>query len=156
MNPTLAEEQVPLQKRIKKGAKLAVQQMEYIRLMEDRMRNMEKRLRLIENKGVEPEPPAPPPGVTNQPTDFIMDAHHMTFQEYLPKDPNQGIKLADSFMSIQHKRRYEFPGQHPYHLIEVVVDDATQPERLAKDQTTKSTADGLDAAPLGHDIPDQD
>ena len=156
LNPKLAEEQAPLQKRIKKGAKLAVQQMEYIRLMEDRMKSMEKRLRLIENKGVEPEPPAPPPGVTNQPTDFIMDAYHMTFQEYIPKDPNQGIKLADPFMNIQHKRRYEFPGQHPYHLIGVVVGDATQPERLGKDQTTKSTADGLDAAPPGHDFSDQD
>ena len=156
LNPKLAEEQAPLQKRIKKGAKLAIQQMEYIRLMEDRMKNMEKRLRLIENKGVEPEPPAPPPGVTNQPTDFIMDAYHMTFQEYVPKDPNQGIKLADPFMNIQHKRRYEFPGQHPYHLIGVVMPDATQPERLGKDQNTKSIADGLDAAPPGHEFPDQD
>ena len=155
LHPSLAEEQIPLEKRIKKGAKLAVQQMEYVRLMEDRMKAMETRLRLIENKGVEPAPPAPPPGAANHPTEFIMDIHHMTFQEYLPKDPNQGIKVVDPFTNIQHKRRWEFPGQHPYHLIGVVVGDITQPERLGKDQVTKS-ADGLDTAPPGHDLSDQD
>ena len=155
LHPDLAEEQMPLQKRIKKGAKLVVQQMEYFRLMEDRMKAMEKRLRLIENKGVEPTPPAPPPGAANQPTDFIMDIHHMTFQEYIPKDANQGIKLADPFTTVQHKRRWEFPGQHPYHLIGVVVGDIIQPERLGKDQMTKSAADGLDTAPPGHDLSDQ-
>ena len=154
--PSLAETQAPLHGRIKKGAKLAVQQMEYIRLMEDRMKNMESRLWEIENKGVEPEPPAPPPDMANQPTDFIMDIHRMTFQEYLPKDPNQGTKLADPFMNLQHKRRYEFPGQHPYHLIGVVAGDIIQPERLGMDQITKSAADGLDTAPPGHDLPDQD
>ena len=157
LHPRIGEDQAPLQKRIKKGAKLAVQQMEYVRLMEDRMKDMEKRLRLIENKGVEPEPPAPPPGAVNQPTDFIMDIYHMAFQEYLPRDPNQSIRMTtDPFVTLQHKRRWEFSGQHPYHLIGVVVGDITQPERLGKDQYTKSVADGLDTAPPGHDLPDQD
>lgn len=156
LNPRIAEDQAPLQKRIKKGAKLAVQQMEYVRLMEDRMKDLEKRLRLIENKGVEPEPPAPPPGAVNQPTEFIMDIHHMIFQEYLPKDPNQGIKLGDPFVPLQHKRRWEFPGQHPYHLIGVVMGDINQPERLGKDQIIRSAADAPDPAPPGHDLPDQD
>ena len=154
--PDLGEEQAPLQGRIKKGATLAVQQMEYVRLMEDRMKDMENRLRQIENKRAEAGPPAPPPGMGNQPIDFIMDIHRMTFQEYLPKDPNPGVKLIDPFVNAQHKRRYEYPGQRPYHLIGVVVDDINQTERLAKDQTTKPVAGGLDSAPPGHSIPDQD
>ena len=154
--PGLAEEETPLRGRIKKGAKLAIQQMEYVRLMEDRMKDMEQRLRQIENKGVEDEPPAPPPGTANQPTDFIMDIHRMTFQEYLPKDPNAGIKLTDPFMNVEHKRRYEYPGQLPYHLIEVVVGDINQTERLERDHTTKPAAGRLDSAPPGHSVPDQD
>ena len=154
--PGLGEEQAPLQGRIKKGAKLAVQQMEYVRLMEDRMKDMERRLRQIENKGAEPEPPAPASGMANQPIDFIMDIHRMTFQEYLPKDPNPGIKLAEPFMNVQHKRRYEHPGQRPYHLIGVVVGDINQPERLEREQTTKPAAGGIDSAPPGHSITDQE
>ena len=154
--PELGEEQAPLQGRIKKGATLAIQQMEYVRLMEDRMKDMENRLRQIENKRVEAGPPAPPPGMGNQPIDFIMDIHRMTFQEYLPKDPNPGVKLIDPFINVQHKRRYEHPGQCPYHLIGVVVGDINQTERLGKDQNTKPTAGGLDSAPPGHSIPDQD
>ena len=154
--PELSEEQAPLRGRIKKGAKLAIQQMEYIRLMEDRMKDVEKRLRQIENKAVEAEPPAPPPGMANLPTDFIMDIHRMTFQEYLPKDSKPGIKLIDPLLNVQHKRRYEYPGQCPYHLIDVVVGDTNQTEWLGKDQTTKPAADGLDSVLPGHNIPDQD
>ena len=153
--PATAEVLQPLQGRIKKGAKLAIQQMEYVQLMEDRMKDMEKRLLQLEKKGLEPEPPAPPPGMANQPIDFIMDIHRMTFQEYLPKDPGPG-KLTDPFMNVQHKRRYEYPGQRPYHLIGVVVGDTNQLERLGKDQTTKSALGGLSSDPPGHDIPDQD
>ena len=154
--PELGEEQAPLQGRIKKGATLAIQQMEYVRLMEDRMKDMENRLRQIENKRVEAGPPAPRPGMGNQPIDFIMDIHRMTFQEYLPKDPNPGVKLADPLINVQHKRRYEYPGQRPYHLIGVVVGDINQTERRGKDQITKPAAGGLDSAPPGHSIPDQD
>ena len=154
--PLVAEDKFPLQGRIKKGEKLAVQQMEYVRLMEDRMKDMERRLKLIENKGVEPEPPAPPAGVENRPSDFIMDIKRLTFQEYLPKVPNQGTLPTDPFPQIQHKRRFEFPGQLPYHLIDVVVGDINQPERSGKDQVLKSTAGALDSAPPGDNTLDHD
>lgn len=145
-----------LQERIKKGPKRAVQQMDYTRLMEDRMIDMEKRLRMIEKKGVESEPPTPPPEETNPPTDLIMDIKRMTFQEYLPIDPSPGLKVTGAFVPLEHKRRDEFPGQLPYHLIDVVVSAVNQPERLSKDQVTKRAAGSLDHAAPGPAILDQD
>ena len=146
LHPSLSEERAPLQARIKKGAKLAVQQMEYVRLMEDRMKSMEKRLLLIENKGVEPEPPAPH-SKTAQPVDFIVDIRRMTFKEYLPEDSNPGVVSTDPLASYQHRRRHDFPGQLPYHLIDVVFGGENQTERLDKSQTTKLAVDALDPAP---------
>lgn len=150
--PATSAQRNPLQKRIQKGAMLAVQQMEYIRLMEDRMRDMEKRLRLIENKGVEPEAAAPPDEVL---ADCIMDIKRMTFQEYRPTDPKAGNTAVDEPTKIQHKRRHEFPSQLPYHLIDVVVSGINQPDRLGKDQITKSAANSDPAAPV-HTTTDQD
>lgn len=138
--PTQSAQQNPLQKRIQKGAMLAVQQMEYVRLMEDRMRDMEKRLRLIENKGVEPEPPSPPADQINQPADIIMNIKRMTLQEYLPTNPKAVDITTIETTPFQHKRRHEFPGQLPYHLIDVVISGMNQPDRLSKDQITKSAA----------------
>lgn len=144
--PRTSERRAPLQERIKKAPKRVVQQMAYTRLVEDRMKDMEKRLRLIENKGVEPEPPASPPGETNQPADLIMDIRRMTFEEYFPADPNPGRKELEIFADYEHKRRHEFPGQLPYHLIDVVVSSTDQPERLGKDQSTKPAAGSADLA----------
>lgn len=62
-----------LQKRIKKSSKRAAQQRKYIQPVEDRMSDLEKRLRLIEGNGVRPAPPATPSGKTNQPAGLIMD-----------------------------------------------------------------------------------
>ena len=148
--PVSGEEQMPLQERIKKGAKLAVQQMEYVRLMEDRMKDMEKRLRLIENRGVEPEPPA-----TNQPADFVMGIKRMTFAEHLPVHPNIGNQDLLILPPVQHMRRHEFPGQLPYHLIDVVVSGTNQPEQLGKDQITKPAGAPLDPPAPDPTVPDQ-
>ena len=153
--PSISEREHPLQRRIKEGAKLAVQQMEYVRLMEDRMKDVEKRLKSIENKGVEPEPPAPP-GKTNQPRDMIVGIKRMTWQEYLPTDPNATNKLTDPFTAVQHKRRHEFAGQLPYHLIDVVTSGMNQPERLGKEQISKPATGPLDPAAPGPTTADQD
>ena len=151
-DPKMKEMQDPLRKRIKKGARLAIQQMEYIRLMEDRMKDMEKRLQLVENKGVEPGPPLPPPGDMSQPTDFIMGIKRMTSEEYYLADPDPAYRLADDI--IQHKRRHRFHGQLPYHLIDVVVGGINQPERLGKDQITKPAAGSFD--PTARSLTDKD
>ena len=150
LDPLGASDIRPLQERIKKGPKRAVQQMEYTRLIEDRMIDMEKRLRLIENKGLEPELP----GKMNQPLDLILGIKRMTFQEYLPIDPNPGLKVTDA--TFRHKRRHEFPGQLPYHLIDVIVSGSNQAEQLGKDQFTKLAADLLDPAASDPAIPNQD
>ena len=131
-----------IEERTKKAPKLVVQQMEYLRLMEDRMKSVEEKLRSIENKGVEPEQTLPKKSV--QSTDFIMGIKRMTFQEYSPTDPNPGIKVYNK--SIEHKPRYEFPGQLPYHLIDVAVNAAHQSERLSKDQETKPAVGPPDSA----------
>ena len=133
------EDSIPLQNRIKTAPKRVLQQMAYTRLMEDRMRDVEERLRLIENKSVAPEL-APPPGKTNQPADLIMKIKRMTFQEYLPAYPNPGLKAGIPLESIEHKRRHEFPGQLPCHLIDVVGSATHQPERLGKDQASEPVA----------------
>ena len=151
-----SEEEQPLQQRIKGAAKLAVQQMQYVRLMEDRMKSMEKRLRVIENKGVEPEPPVPLSGEPNRPTGLIMDIKRMTFQEYLPTDTKSTNTVLDPFTTTGHKPRHEFPGQLPYHLIDVVVSGTNQPARLGKDQSTKATAGSPDPVAPTPTIPDQD
>ena len=148
--PVSGEAKMPLQERIKKGAKLAVQQMEYVRLMEDRMKDMEKRLRLIENRGLEPEPPA-----TNQPADFIMGIKRMIFSEYLPIHPNAGNQDGLVLPAVQHMPRHGFPGQLPYHLIDVVVSSMNQPEQLGKDQITKPAGTPLDPPAPDPTVPDQ-
>lgn len=142
--PAISARQSPLQMRIQKGAMLALQQMEYVRLMEDRMRDMEKRVRLIENKGVDIEAFAPPEEVL---ADCIMDIKRMTFQEFIPIDSKAGNTAIDERTKIQHKRRHTFPSQLPYHLIDVVVGGINQPDRLGKDQVTKSAAGSDPAAP---------
>ena len=141
----------PLQERIKKGPKRALQQMSYTRLMEDRMGDFEKRLRLIENKGVEPKAPAPPTKM-NQPADILLDIRRMTVQDYFPTDPNPIPKVMDSSAdSYRHRRRHEIPGHFPYHLIDVVVSATDQPERLGKEQNTKSVAGSAGLAAPTHD-----
>ena len=154
--PDMSKAKNPLPQRIMKGAKLALQQMEYVRLMEDRMQDMESRLRLIENKGVEPESHTPPSGVGNNPENMIMGIKRMTFQEYLPTEPDQENKLVDVLTTIQHKPRHEFPGQLPYHLIDVVVSGTNQPERLGNDQNTKSTPGPPHPATSGPALPGPD
>ena len=135
----------PIEERTKKAPKLVVQQMEYLRLMEDRMNSVEEKLRLIENEGVEPEPsPQTPPKKSVQSADFIMGIKRMNFQEYSPIDPTPEVKVF--VKNIEHKHRYEFPGQLPYHLIDVVVNAAHQSERLSKDQGTKPTVYPPDSA----------
>lgn len=135
------EDYGPIEQRIETAPKLAAQQIEYTQLIEDRMRHLEERLRLLENKGVEHEAP---PSIANQIqlADVIMGIKRMTFEEYLPIDPDPGFNLP--LKKIEHKRRHEFPGQLPYHLIDVVVSAAHQSERLSKDQDTKLTVDSPD------------
>ena len=149
--PSVGELRHPLQERVKKGAKLAVQQMEYTRLMEDRMKDMEKRLQLIENKGKEPEPPAHRPRMT---LDLIMDIKRMAFYEYLPTETDSEIKRPPN-ANMQHKPRHEFPGQLPYHVIDV-VNSVSQQERLGIDQVAKAAAGPLDPAGPAPSIPHQD
>lgn len=146
----------PLQERIKKAAKRVVQQMDYTQLMEDRMKDMEMRLQLIENKGVEPESPTPSARKTNRPVEFIMDIKRMTFQEYSATDPNSVFKNTGTIVVLKHKCRHEFQGQLPYHLIDVVISTTLQPQRLGKDQSTKPGANlpGLDTSSLA--MPAQD
>ena len=151
----LAEERAPLRERIKKGAKLAVQQMEYVRLMEDRMKDMEQRLSLIEKKGIDPEPSSPPPEVTNQPAESILGIKRMTFQEYLPINPNKGNKDTTQLKHVQHMYRHELPRQLPCHLIDVVVSGMKQPERLGNDHITKSAEPSFEITALGPDVPDR-
>ena len=142
--PDMSAQRNPLPKRIQKGAMLALQQMEYVRLMEDRMRDMEKRVQLIENKGVDVEAFAPPGEVL---ADCIMGIKRMTFHEFIPIDPKAGNTAIDEPTKTQHKRRHQFPSQLPYHLIDVVVGGIYQPDRLGKDQITKSAAGSDPAAP---------
>ena len=137
---------LPLQERIRKDAKFAGQQMEHVRLMEDRMRAMEYRLRLIENKEVESHPSAPPHGMAAQAAQMIMGIKRQTFREYRPTDPNPESRLPDGFTAIQHQHRHEFPGQLPYHLIDVVVGGVEQPKRSSQDQNKHSKPGSLHTA----------
>ena len=111
---------------------------------------MEKRLRLIENKGVKPDPPAPPPGEVNQP--FIMDIKRMTFQEYLPTGPKAESAMIDAPTAIHHKRRHEFPGQLPYHLIDVVFSGMEQITKPAADSNSSGPPDTDQDLPV-HELP---
>ena len=157
IGPEHFEREYPLQERIKKAPKRVVQQIAYTRLMEDRMSDLEKRLQKIDNQGIELES-TPPARKTTQPPNFIMDIKRMTFQEYLPaiQNPgNPGLKVIATFAPAEHKRRYEFPGQLPYHLIDVVVSATHQPERLTKDQSIKPAAGPRDLAASSNFIPTQ-
>ena len=62
----------------------------------------------------------------------------MNFQEYLPTKPDTGPKGV--IEPINHKRRHEFPGQLPYHLIDVVFSATHQHEQLSKDQGGRPVA----------------
>ena len=130
------EENDPIEERINEAPRRAVQQMEYTKFMDDRMRRLEERLRLLENRGVEPKLPTLKENQV-QLADFKMGIKRMTFEEYLPLDPNPGI--MSSSKKIKHKRRHEFPGQLPYHLIDVVFSAADLSERLSKDSDTMLT-----------------
>lgn len=141
----------PLQERIKKGPRRALQQMAYTRLMEDRMGDFEKRLRTMENK---PEAVAPPQGRVTRPTDMILGIKRMNFQEYKPTEPIQEPKGV--VVPINHKRRHEFPGQLPYHLIDVVYSATHQQERLGKDQGSKPVAGPPDLAATSVAVPAQE
>ena len=142
----------PIEERIKTASKRLAQQIEYTQLMEDRMTHLEKRLQLLENKGVEPEAH---PSTANQVqlADVIMGIKRMTFEEYLPIDPDPGFNL--SLRKVEHKRRHEFPGQLPYHLIDVVVGAGHQSERLSKDQDPKLTVGSPDPTTSRLDISSQ-
>lgn len=145
---------IPLQERVKRGQKRARQQMAYTRLMEDRMADLEKRMRKIEKN---PELAAPVPGLANGPANLILGLKRMSFQEYLPTDPNPGFKTSPGVSEdIEHKCRHEFPGQLPYHLIDVVVSATHQLERLGKSQSTKPAAGPPDLAASSLVIQDQD
>ena len=142
-------EREPIEERTKRAPKLVVQQMEYLRLMEDRMKSVEEKLLLIEDKEVELKPPTL--RRTNLIADFIMGIKRMTFQEYLPVDPNPGI--TKPMEQAEHKPRHEFPGQLPYHLIDVVVSAIHQSERLSKEQGIKLAGDSPDPAISRLDTP---
>ncbi len=142
-----------LQKRIQNAPNRVLQQMEYTRLMEDRIGDLEKRMREIENKGREPEPPTLEMKI--QPTHSILGLKRMTFQEYLPTNPDQGTKAGAS-LRVEHKRRHEFPGLGPYHLIDVVIGATHQPERLGGVQSTKSPTNSPDPSNPGLATPAQD
>ena len=145
MDSLYFNERETIEERTKKAPKLVVQQMEYLRLMEDRMESVEEKLRLFENKGAEPK--SPTLGKPILAADLIMGIKRMTFQEYLPIDPNPGIKKP--MEPAEHKPRHEFPGQLPYHLIDVVVNVIHQSERPSKEQGTKPAVDSPDP-PISH------
>ena len=149
--PISNEGRAPLRERIKRAPTRVVQHMAYTRLMEDRVADLERRLQRIESQ---PETAAPPPGRVNRPTNLILGLKRMSFQEYLPTHPNPGVK--DIVVPVDHKRRHEFPGQLPYHLIDVVFGATYQHERLSQDQGTKSAADPPDLAATSLAIPAQE
>ena len=146
--PKRFNKRAPLRERIKKAPKRVVQQMAYTQLMEDRVADLEERLRRIESQ---PETVAPPEG-TNRPTDMIvLGLKRMSFQEYLPTKPATGPKGV--IEPINHARRHEFPGQLPYHLIDAVFSATHQHERLNNDQGTKPAAGPPDLAATSLAIP---
>lgn len=147
------EPRTTLQERIKNAPNRVLQQMAYTRLMEDRIGDLEKRMREIENKGREPELPTLEMKI--QPTDSILGLKRMTFQEYLPTNPDQGTKAGAS-LHVEHKRRHEFPGLGPYHLIDVVIGATHQPERLGRVQSMKSPTNSPDPSSPGLATPAQD
>ncbi len=149
--PKRTEERAPLRERIKRARTRVVQHMAYTRLMEDRVADLERRLQKIESQ---PETVAPSLGRVSRPTNLILGLKRMSFQEYLPTHPNPGVK--DIVVPIDHKRRHEFPGQLPYHLIDVVFGATYQHERPSKDQGTKSAADPPDLAATSLVIPAQE
>ena len=154
--PSRSERRAPLKERIKQGPKRAVQQMAYTRLLEDRMQDLEKRLRLVEGREEYSEPPTPPSEKMKHPTDFIMDIKRMTFQDYSPTKPNSGLRITEGFISLEHKRRYEFPGQLPYHLIDVVVSATHPPKLLDEEQGTRPAASPPNLAASSLAIPIED
>lgn len=141
-----------IQERIKKAPKLVAQHMTYTRLLEDRIGDLETRLQKIESKGIEPEVAAPPLEKKILPSNLILGLNRMSFQEYVP-DPK--LRLRETTGS-PHRRRDEFPGQLPYHLIDIVHSATHQPEWLGKDQGTKSAAGGPSLAASSLAIPAQD
>ena len=151
LRPLHTEGKAPLRERIKKAPTRVIQHMAYTRLMEDRMADLERRLQRIERQ---PETVAPPPGRVNAPTDLILGLKRMSFQEYLPTNPNPGVK--DVVIRADHKPRHEFPGQLPYHLIDVVFGATYQHERPSKDHGTKLAADPPDLAANSLAIPAQE
>lgn len=140
--PKRFEEREPLRERIREAPKRVVQYMAYTRLMEDRVADLEKRLRRIEKQ---PETVVPPPERIDRPIDsIILDLKRTSLQEYLPTRPN--TEPIGSIEPVNHRRRHEFPGQLPYHLIDVVFSASHQHERLSKDQGTKLLAGPPDLA----------
>ena len=148
-NTLWPERSGPLRQRIKKAPKRVVQHMEYTRLMEDRVADLERRLRRIESQ---PEPVAPPPERIDRPTDsIILGLKRTSLQEYLPTRPNTEPK--GQIEPVNHRRRHEFPGQLPYHLIDVVFSASHQHERLSKDQGTKLLAGPPEIAATSATVP---
>ena len=126
--------------RKKKASKRFTQHVDYARLVEDRLLDLESRLEKIENKKIKLEGAKSPSDWIDRRVDLILSRRRMTVAQYLPIKSAVGNPIRGS-TTINHKARFEFPGQRPYHLIDVIFGNEQQGEQFLKDQTSKSLID---------------
>lgn len=146
-----ANETREVQERTKKSTKRLIQQMDYAQLMEDRVKDVERRLRWIENKGMEPEEEAVPAEWVNKYPDLKLSIGRLTLAEYLSAESK--VETGRKPVDIEHKPRHQIPGQSPYHLIDVIFTEMDQAERPYPG--TKSLAGSTDAKNAAHATPSQ-
>ena len=111
-----------LNDRVKKAPKRFLQQVSYATLVEDRILDLEQRLKIVEGKPAsEREPPPKDPYEVNQDisSQLKLDVRRMTFEEYKPlRNITNPLEHLDWHKASQEKIRENISG----YLIDVVVN----------------------------------
>ena len=162
----------PLEKRMKRAPKRYLQHLDYTHLLEDRVSDLERRLRAIEGRDAGPQPlvPSEGPGVSDVEGRLrAMDGRDAASQPLVPSEEGPAPRSeppSDVILDIKrmssaeyrdldpasvdystdtHVPRHEFPGQTPYHLFDVVYSSEYLAERLDKITNTKPLTGGHDS-----------
>ena len=137
-HPRLLAPSDNLKERSKKARKRYLQHLAYTQFMEDRMLDIERRLKVIEAVESPPETPKTTSKRPDEISDISLDIKRMTFAEYAPMDPTPQRKSDEQVTYStphEHKPRHAYADQTPYSLIDVVYADerpapAQAPTRL--------------------------
>lgn len=129
-----------LKDRTKTAHKRVLQQIEYSRLVEDRIVDLESRLGALEGKGVDVVNTSR--GERDEKT--ILSLNRVSFEEYRPKTESMGDRHQIRTPWTPHAKP-EAPGTSPRHLIDVVVDSTIAADQFGSGVASAPTIHAADS-----------